>query len=67
MWSGLPKNISPRAQDWGQVLTFAIWFTFGDRVICDRIKNKRSFILFSQGVFPYPNVSHVLVCLTFWP
>jgi hypothetical protein len=20
MWSGLPKNISPRAHDWGQVL-----------------------------------------------
>ena len=43
-----------------------IWLTFGDRRICDRIENNCSFIFSSHGAFPYPDVYHSLVCLTFW-
>jgi hypothetical protein len=50
--SGLPRYFLVSAHDWGQVLTFPIWLTFGDWVICDRIKNKRSFTFFLMEFFP---------------
>ena len=45
----------------------SIWHTFGDRRMCDRIENNCSFTFSSHGAFPYPDVHHSLVCLTFWP
>ena len=44
-----------------------IWLTFGERRICDRMENNRSFTFSSHGAFSYPDVHHFIVCLTFWP
>jgi len=51
MWSSFPRHFHASAHSSSQLLTFPIWFTFGDRVICDRIKNKRSFTFFLMEFF----------------
>jgi hypothetical protein len=65
MRSGLSSHLHASAHEWGQVLTFGIWLTFGDGAKCDKIENNRSFTISSHGVFPYPDVHRSRVCLAF--